>query len=42
MNTVLDDPGAVGYAGVMVAVGLVLYVVNNLVTSKTDRRPVAR
>ena len=42
MNTVLDDPGAVGYAGVMVAVGLVLYVVNNLVTSKTDRQPVAR
>ena len=42
VNTVLDDPGAVGYAAIMVAVGLVLYVVNNLVTSKTDRRPVAR
>ena len=42
VNTVLDDPGAVGYAAIMVAVGLVLYVVNNLVTSKTDRQPVAR
>lgn len=38
VNTVIDDPGAVAYSGVMIAIGLGLYFVNNAVTHRADRR----
>jgi APA family basic amino acid/polyamine antiporter len=38
VNTVIDDPGSVGYSGIMLAVGLGLYLINNFVTPKADRR----
>ena len=38
VNTIIDDPGAVAYSGVMLVIGLGLYFVNNAVTHRADRR----
>ncbi|MGH3331531.1 MAG: APC family permease, partial [Nocardioidaceae bacterium] len=38
VNTAITDPGALGYCGIMLAIGLVLYFVNKAVTDRTAPR----